>query len=86
MDKKRSKIPIKVKVTLSSGESFEGTMFLAYEERVLETLNDSRCFVPVVTVENRVRAVNKSEIIYVEPLEEIQNGPNKPLPTWLGPV
>ena len=85
MAQKKSKFPLRVVVVLMSGERIEGTMFLGYEERVVDTLNDARAFIPLVVDGQPVLVLNKASIRYVELIEEAKAQTTQSAPSWLDP-
>ncbi len=78
-----SKFEVEVELTLTNELSFQGSLYLSHEQRILETLNDERKFVPFKTTHGVILAIKKSMIAYVQPIDQTM-GCAKPIPLKIG--
>ena len=78
-----SKLEVEVELTLTNETSLHGSLYLSDEQRILETLNDERQFVPFKTTHGVVLAINKSMIAYVGLIDK-NMGRAKPIPLKIG--
>ena len=73
----RPKIKTEVELGLSDGTTLTGNLFISPSERILDTLNDSRAFLPFEGSDGSVRVLSKSiitSITLIEPeLEQAQS-------------
>lgn len=79
----RSKCEVEVELTLTNEMSFQGSLYLSYEQRILEMLNDERQFVPFKTTHGVVLTINKSMIACVQLIDQTM-GCAKPIPLKIG--
>lgn len=51
-----------VKVLLTTGEDFRGSVYLRKHERVIDLMNDDRSFIPISIDDDVIKVVNKTAI------------------------
>lgn len=59
---RRAKAKLQVSLTLTTGESVEGSVFVSQGQRLADILNDERAFIPVDLGEGRITVTSKSAI------------------------
>lgn len=79
----RSKCEVEVELTLTNEMSFQGSLYLSHEQRILEALNDERKFVPFKTTAGDILTINKSMIACVQLIDQTM-GCAKPIPLKVG--
>ncbi len=62
-------IKVEVELGLSDGTTLTGHLFISPTERILETLNDPRAFLPFEGSDVRVRVLSKSIITSIKMIE-----------------
>lgn len=73
-----------VTVLLHDGTSQRGHAFLGSGQRVVDALNDSRCFLPFEREDGVLVVLSKAAIHSLVPDEQALQR-EQPLPRWLGP-
>ncbi len=75
----RPRIKVGVELGLSDGTKLTGHLFVSPTERVLETMNDPRGFIPFEGSDGRVRVLSKSIITSITRIEpELEKAQSKP--------
>ena len=55
-----------VKILLTTGEDFTGSVYLRKHERVIDLMNDDRSFIPISIDDDVIKVVNKTAIIELD--------------------
>ncbi len=75
----KPKIKAEVKLGLSDGTTLRGNLFISPSERIIDTLNDSRGYLPFERSDGLVRVLSKSIITSITLIEpELEKAPSKP--------
>ncbi len=69
-DQVKPKSKVQVELVLSDGTALKGSLFLSVQQRILDSLNDERAFVPFEDAENVLTVLNKSAIIHIKPIDQ----------------
>ena len=80
----RQKVGTEVELTLNDGTTLRGKLFTSPNERLLDTLNDSRPFLPFEDGDGALSMLNKTMIMHIRPIDQ-KSGSSK-LPTEEIPV
>ena len=76
----RQKVKTEVELLLSDGTELRGSIFVNPQDRLLETLNDSRAFIPIEGDDGEVTVINKSTIQRIKLMDlEVKRGEVIPL-------
>ena len=76
----RQKVKAEVELLLSDGTEMRGNLFITPQDRLLETLNDTRTFLPIEGNDGAVTVINKSTIHRIKLVDqEIKRGEVIPL-------
>lgn len=59
-----------VKVLLTTGEDFTGSVYLRKHERVIDLMNDERSFIPISIDDDIIKVVNKTAIAEISVIIE----------------
>ena len=71
----RQKVKTEVELLLSDGTELRGHLFVNPQDRLLETLNDDRTFLPIEGYDGGVTVINKSTIHRIKLMDqEIKTG------------
>ena len=74
-DQVKAKSKVEVELVLSDGTALKGHLFLSVQQRILDSLNDERAFVPFEDAENVLTVLNKSAITRIKPVDQgMENG------------
>ena len=65
----RQKIKAEVELGLNDGTTLTGNLFISPSERILDTLNDSRGYLPFEDSDGMVRVLSKSIITHITLIE-----------------
>ncbi|MEM6414295.1 MAG: J domain-containing protein [Pseudomonadota bacterium] len=63
---KQPKREVAVSVALAGGERFDGSVYLKYDERITDLLNDGRAFIPIKQETGDVAIVAKTNILSLQ--------------------
>ena len=63
---KKKKLRQDISLKLSDGRKIDGKLFVGYNERILDVLNDKRTFIPVENDEGNLLIVAKASIISID--------------------
>ncbi len=75
----KPRIKVEVELGLNDGTTLTGHLFISPTERILETMNDPRGFIPFAGSDGRVRVLSKSIITSITLIEpELEKAPSKP--------
>ena len=69
-DQLKPKSKVEVELVLSDGTVLKGNLFLSVQQRILDSLNDERAFVPFEDAENVLTVLNKSAITRIKPVDQ----------------
>ncbi|MCH9019503.1 MAG: hypothetical protein IIA73_03970 [Proteobacteria bacterium] len=69
-DQVKAKSKVEVELVLSDGTALKGHLFLSVQQRILDSLNDERAFVPFEDAENVLTVLNKSAITRIKPVDQ----------------
>ena len=69
-DQVKAKSKVEVELVLSDGTALKGHLFLSVQQRILDSLNDERAFVPFEDTENVLTVLNKSAITQIKPVDQ----------------
>lgn len=68
-----------VKILLSTGEDFRGSVYLRKHERVIDLMNDDRSFIPISIDDDVIKVVNKTAIAEISIIVDFEkNVPDFP--------
>ncbi len=71
----RQKVKTEVELLLSDGTELSGHLFVNPQDRLLETLNDTRTFLPIEGNDGGVTVINKSTIHRIKLMDrEVKRG------------
>lgn len=62
-----------VKILLSTGEDFRGSVYLRKHERVIDLMNDDRSFIPISIDDDVIKVVNKTAIAEISVVVDFEN-------------
>lgn len=62
-----------VKVLLTTGEDFRGSVYLRKHERVIDLMNDDRSFIPISIDDDVIKVVNKVAIAEISIIVDLGN-------------
>ncbi len=65
----KTKVKAEVELTLNDGTLLAGNIFISPTERILDTLNDSRAFLPFERSDGLVTVLSKSIITHITLIE-----------------
>ena len=63
---KKKKLRQDIIMTLSDGRQIDGKVFVGYNERILDVLNDKRTFIPIENDDGNLLIVSKDSIVSVD--------------------
>ncbi len=62
-----------VKILLTTGEDFTGSVYLRKHERVIDLMNDDRSFIPISIDDDVIKVVNKTAIAEISVIIELDD-------------
>ncbi len=80
----RQKVRTEVELTLNDGSTLKGSLFTSPNERLIDTLNDARPFLPFEDSDGSLSVLNKTVIMRIRPID--QKAGSSKLPTEETPV
>ncbi len=80
----RQKVRTEVELTLNDGTTLKGKFFTSPNERLIDTLNDARPFLPFEDSDGLLSVLNKTDIMRIKPID--QKAESSKLPTKETPV
>ncbi len=57
-----SRVKVEVVLTLNDGTTIQGSMFAGPQQRLIDTMNDSRVYIPIELEDGGLKLVNKYSI------------------------
>ena len=66
----RQKVKTEVELALNDGTTLKGKFFTSPNERLLDTLNDSRPFLPFEDGDGSLSVLNKTMIVRIRPIDQ----------------
>ena len=83
----RQKIRTEVELTLNDGTTLKGNLFTSPNERLIDTLNDARPFLPFEDADGMLSVLNKTVIMRIRPTDQKAGKsqlPTKDTPAYIG--
>ncbi len=66
----RQKVRTEVELTLNDGTTLKGSLFTSPNERLIDTLNDARPFLPFEDSDGWLSVLNKTLIMHIRPIDQ----------------
>ena len=83
----RQKVRTEVELTLNDGTTMKGSFFTSPNERLIDTLNDARPFLPFEDSDGTLSVLNKTVIMRIRPIDQESGSskmPTKEAPAYIG--